>query len=85
MPTRNINLPPEQDRQDMMQAGKSQNVSEAMRDALQQRQKTDELQPEPLRTQIAAGLDALDRGAFIEVDDADPDAALDSLATPDAP
>jgi antitoxin ParD1/3/4 len=90
MPTRNINLTPEQDAfvEDLVRAGKYQNASEAMRDALralQQRQKADELKLELLRTQIAAGLDALDRGAFIEVDDADLDAVLDGLATPDAP
>jgi antitoxin ParD1/3/4 len=90
MPTRNINLTPEQDAfvEDMVRAGKYQNASEAMRDALralQQRQKADELKLELLRTQIAAGLDAFNRGAFIEVGDADLDAVLDGLATPDAP
>lgn len=90
MPTRNINLTPEQDAfvEDMVRAGKYQNASEAMRDALralQQRHKADELKLELLRTRIAAGLDALDRGAFAEVDDADLDAVLDDLATPESP
>lgn len=34
---------------------------------------------EELRALIAAGLDALERGEFTEVDDADLDAFLDSL------
>ena len=34
---------------------------------------------ETLRALIAAGLDALERGEFTEVDDADLDAFLDSL------
>jgi antitoxin ParD1/3/4 len=90
MPTRNINLTPEQDAfvEEMVRSGKYQNASEAMRDALralQQRHKADELKLELLRIQIAAGLDALERGGFIEVNDADLDAALDGLAPPDAP
>ena len=36
---------------------------------------------EELRAQIAAGLDALERGDFTEVGDADLDAFLDSLVT----
>jgi len=52
---------------------------------LQQRLKADELKLELLRTRIKAGLDALDRGAFTEVDDADLDNALDGLASSDAP
>jgi antitoxin ParD1/3/4 len=85
MPTRNINLTAEQDAfvEEIVRAGKYQNASEAMRDAvrgLQQRLGADELKLELLRTHIKAGLDALDRGAFTEVDDADLDSALDGLA-----
>lgn len=85
MPTRNVNLTAEQDAfvEEVVRAGKYQNASEAMRDAvrgLQQRLKTDELKLDLLRSQLRAGLDALDRGAFMEVDDADLDATLDSLA-----
>jgi len=40
------------------------------------------LKVELLRTHIKAGLDALERGSFTEVDDADLDATLDGLATP---
>ncbi len=85
MPTRNVNLTAEQDAfvEQVVRAGMYQNASEAMRDALrglQQRLKTDALKLDLLRTQVRAGLDALDRGAFTEVDDADLDATLDSLA-----
>jgi antitoxin ParD1/3/4 len=85
MPTRNVNLTAEQDAfiEEVVRAGRYQNASEAMRDAvrgLQQRLKTDELKLDLLRTQVKAGLDALDRGAFTEVDDADLDATLDRLA-----
>jgi antitoxin ParD1/3/4 len=90
MPTRNVNLTPEQDAfvEEVVRAGKYQNASEALRDAvrgLQQRLKTDELKLELLRTRIKAGLDALDRGTFTELDDADLDAALDDLASSDSP
>jgi antitoxin ParD1/3/4 len=85
MPTRNVNLTAEQDAfiEEVVRAGRYQNASEAMRDAvrgLQQRLKTDELKLDLLRTQVKAGLDALERGAFTEVDDADLDATLDRLA-----
>ncbi len=88
MPTRNVNLTAEQDAfiQEAVEAGRYQNASEAMRDAvrsLQQRLQTDDLKLDLLRTQIQAGLAALDRGAFTEVDDADLDDALDRL-TPKA-
>jgi antitoxin ParD1/3/4 len=90
MPTRNINLTAEQDAfvEEIVRTGKYQNASEAMRDAvrgLQQRLTADELKLELLRTHIKAGLDALDRGAFSEVDDPDLDNTLDGLATTAAP
>jgi antitoxin ParD1/3/4 len=90
MPTRNVNLTAEQDAfvEEIVRAGKYQNASEAMRDAirgLQQRLKTDDLKIEILSAQVRAGLDALERGEFIEVDDADLDATLDGLAANDAP
>jgi len=90
MPTRNVNLTPEQDAfvEEMVRAGKYQNASEAVRDALrglQERLQADELTLELLRTQIKAGLEAIDRGAFTELDDADLDAALDDLANPNTP
>ena len=86
MPTRNINLTDDQDAfvERMVKAGKYQNASEAMRDAvrgLQQRWKEDELKLTALRKQIRSGADALDRGDFIEIDDVDLDTTLDSLAS----
>ena len=89
MPTRNINLTTEQDAfiDDVVRTGQYQNASEAMRDAvrgLQMRVKTDDLKLEILRAQVKAGLDALERGDYTEVDDADLDAALDALVAPSA-
>jgi antitoxin ParD1/3/4 len=89
MPTRNVNLTDEQDAfvEKMVKAGKYQNASEAVRDAvrgLQQRWKEDELKLTMLRKQIKAGVDALDRGEFTEIDDADLDTALDKLASTQA-
>lgn len=87
MPTRNVNLTAEQDAfvEEMVRAGKYQNASEAIRDALrdlQRRWKRDELNLDLLRTQLRAGLNALDRGEFIEIPDADLDATLDELVAP---
>ncbi|MGQ0676272.1 MAG: type II toxin-antitoxin system ParD family antitoxin [Rhodospirillales bacterium] len=85
MPTRNVNLTAEQDAfvEEMVRAGKYQNASEAMRDAvrgLQQRWKQDELKLDLLRAQLRAGIDALARGEFTEIADAGLDDALDRLA-----
>jgi antitoxin ParD1/3/4 len=84
MPTRNVSLTPDQDAfvEDLVRAGKYQDAGEAIRDAvrgLQHRLKANDLKLELLRTRIKAGLDALDRGGFTEVDDADLDAALDDI------
>ncbi len=86
MPTRNVNLTAEQDAfvEKMVKAGKYQNASEAMRDAvraLQQRWKEDQLKLDILRRQLRVGIDALDRGEFIEIADADLDASLDKPAS----
>ncbi len=86
IPTRNINLTAEQDAfvEEIVRAGMYQNASEAMRDAvrgLQHRLQADELKLDFLRTQVKAGLHALDRGEFTEVDDAGLDATLDRLST----
>lgn len=62
MPTRNINLTLER---------------EALR-ALQQRRREDGLKLEALRAQLKAGVDALDRGDFVELDDA----SLERYLTP---
>lgn len=87
MPVRNVHLTDEQDAfvEEIVRAGKYEDASEAMRDAvrgLQHRIQADELKLDLLRTQLQAGLDALDSGRFTEMDDADLDANLDDLATP---
>jgi antitoxin ParD1/3/4 len=84
MPTRNISLTPEQDAfvEEVVEAGEYQNASEAVRDALralQQRRKEDALRLKGLRAQIKTGVAALDRGDFVDVDDAELDAYLERL------
>ena len=86
MPTRNISLTVEQDAfvESVVEAGEYQNASEAVRDALralQQRRREDTLKLKVLRAQIKAGVDALDRGDFVEVDDAELDEFLEGLTT----
>lgn len=87
MPTRNISLTDEQDDfvERVVKAGEYQNASEAVRDALralQQRRREDALKLKALRAQIKAGIDALDRGDFVEVDDAELDDYLEGLTGP---
>jgi antitoxin ParD1/3/4 len=89
MPTRNISLTAEQDAfvEKVVEAGEYQNASEAVRDALrvlQQRRREDSLRLKALRAQIKAGVDALDRGDFAEVEDADLEGYLERLTTPAA-
>jgi antitoxin ParD1/3/4 len=89
MPTRNISLTAEQDAfvQEVVESGEYQNASEAVRDALrvlQQRRKEDKLRLKTLRAQIKLGIDAIDRGAFLEIDDVDLDAYLERLTSPAA-
>jgi antitoxin ParD1/3/4 len=84
MPTRNTSLTAEQAAfvESIVKAGEYQNASEAMRDALRvlrQRRRKDALKLRALRAQIKAGVDALDRGDFGEVDDADLDGYLEEL------
>lgn len=86
MPTRNISLTAEQDAfvAKVVEAGEYQNASEAIRDALrvlQQRRREDGLKLKALRAQIKAGVDALDRGDFDELDDAELDGYLERLTT----
>jgi antitoxin ParD1/3/4 len=86
MPTRNINLTPEQDAfvKKVVEAGEYQNASEAVRDALrvlQQRRQEDALKLKVLRAQIKTGIDELARGEFVEIEDAALDDHLDALAT----
>ncbi len=85
MPTRNISLTPEQDAfvEQVVKAGEYQNASEAVRDALRalrQRRREDALKLRALRLQIKAGVDALDRGEFVEIDEADLETYLEGLA-----
>ena len=87
MPTRNISLRNEQDAfvEQVVKKGEYQNASEAIRDALralQQRRREDELKLKSLRAQIKAGVDALDRGEFVEIDDADLESYFDRLTSP---
>jgi len=89
MPTRNISLTAEQDAfvQEVVEAGEYQNASEAIRAALrvlQQRRQEDSLRLKALRAQIKAGIDALERGDFAEVDDTDLEEYLERVATPAA-
>jgi antitoxin ParD1/3/4 len=89
MPTRNISLTAEQDAfvQRVVDAGEYQNASEAVRDALrvlQQRRKEHSIRLKALRAQIKAGTDALERGEFAEIDDADLEGYLEGLTTPAA-
>jgi antitoxin ParD1/3/4 len=58
----------------VVKAGEYKNASEAVRDAsraLQQRRREDALKLKVLRAQLKAGVDALERGDFVDVDDAD--------------
>jgi antitoxin ParD1/3/4 len=75
MPTRNISLTAEQDDyvEKLVKAGEYQNASEALRDALralEQRRREDELKLKALRMQIKAGIDAINRGEFTEIEEA---------------
>jgi antitoxin ParD1/3/4 len=87
MPTRNISLSAEQNSfiDEVLEAGEYRNASEAMRDAiraLQQRRAAETLKLEKLRLSIKAGVAALERGDYTEVEDEDLDSYLDELATP---
>jgi antitoxin ParD1/3/4 len=84
VPTRNISLTREQDEfiESVVRRGEYQNASEAIRDALralQQRRREDALKLERLRLQIRLGIDDLESGDFIEIDDPDLDAYIEGL------
>ena len=84
MPTRNISLTSEQDAfvDKVVKTGEYQNASEAIRDALrvlQQRRREEALKLKALRMQIKAGVEALQRGDFIEIDDGDLDNYLQGV------
>lgn len=85
MPTRNISLTAEQDAfiAEVVEAGEYQNASEAVRDALralQQRRREDALKLAALRVEIQAGVEALERGDFIEIEDIDLENYISGLA-----
>jgi antitoxin ParD1/3/4 len=87
MPTRNISLTPEQDAfvEKVVEAGEYQNASEAIRDALRvlrQRRTEDSLRLKALRAQVKVGIDAIDRGDFAEIDEADLEGYLERLTPP---
>ncbi|HWW84974.1 MAG TPA: type II toxin-antitoxin system ParD family antitoxin [Vicinamibacterales bacterium] len=89
MPTRNISLTVEQDEfvEKVVRSGEYQNASEAVRDALralQQRRREDNLRLKALRMQLRAGVDALERGEFTEVDETDLDGYLERLTRPES-
>jgi antitoxin ParD1/3/4 len=74
VPTRNISLTAEQDAfvDKLVEAGEYQNASEALRDALralEQRRREDELKLKALRMQIKAGIDAIKRSEYAEVEE----------------
>jgi len=75
MPTRNISLTAEQD-------AFVEKLVEAVRDALralEQRRREDELKLRALRMQIKAGIDAIKRGDFAEIEESDLDDYLEGL------
>jgi antitoxin ParD1/3/4 len=87
MATRNISLTPEQDAfiESVVKAGVYQNASEAVRDALrvlQQSRREDELKLKVLRQQIRAGAEAIARGDYTDVDDAELEDFLEGLGSP---
>ena len=87
MATRNISLTPEQDAfvESVVKAGVYQNASEAVRDALrvlQQRRREDALKLKALRRQIKAGAQAIARGDYVEIDDAELEGFLEELGSP---
>ena len=84
MPTRNISLTAEQDAfvDKLVNAGEYQNASEALRDALralEQRRREDSLKLKALRIQIKAGIDAIKRGDFADVEGANLEDYLERL------
>jgi len=87
MPTRNISLTAEQDAfvERLVNAGEYQNASEAIRDALrslERRRREDDLKLKALRIQLKAGIDAIKRGDFVEIEEADLEGYLEGMTTP---
>jgi antitoxin ParD1/3/4 len=89
MPTRNVSLTAKEDAflEKLVKAAEYQNANEAIRDAiraLQRQRRDDALKLKALRMRITAGVDALERGDFIEVADAALDEYLEGLTVPSA-
>jgi antitoxin ParD1/3/4 len=87
MPTRNISLTDQQDAyvEKLVKSGEYQNASEALRDALralEQRRREDELKLKALRMQIKAGIDAIKRDDFVEIEESHLDDYLEGLEVP---
>jgi antitoxin ParD1/3/4 len=86
MATRSISLTAEQDAfvERVVKSGEYRNASEAVRDALRalrQRRGENALKLKALRAKIKAGVKGLDRGDFVEVDEAELDGLLEGLTT----
>ncbi|MBL8568300.1 MAG: type II toxin-antitoxin system ParD family antitoxin [Phreatobacter sp.] len=86
MATRNISLTAEQDAfiDEVVGTGDYQNASEAVRDALRllrSRREEDALRLEGLRRQLQMGIDAIERGDVIALDDDDIGAFLSRLSS----
>ena len=84
MPSRNISLTPEQDAfiAKVVELGEYQNASEAVRDALRvlrQRRQEDALKLKALRVQLQAGVEALDRGDFVDIEESELEGYLNGL------
>jgi antitoxin ParD1/3/4 len=76
MATRNISLTADQNAfiEKLVASGEYQNASETVRDALRalmQRRREDALRLRVLRAQLTDGLDALDQGDFVVIDESD--------------
>ena len=85
MPSRKITLTRELDEfvESVVRAGEYEDADEAIRDAvraLRQRRSEDALKLERLRLAIAAGIDELAAGDFDEIDEADLEAFIATLA-----
>lgn len=89
VPTRNVSLTPAHDEfvEKLVKAGEYQNASEAVRDALrvlQQRRREDALKLKVLRAHVQAGVDALERGEFAQIDESGLDACMTRLGATQA-
>lgn len=87
MPTRNISLTREQDAfvEEAVRSGRYQNASEAVRDAirtLQARMREEDVRLDLLRSQIAEGIAAMERGEFSEIAPGGTARWLESLTEP---